>query len=215
VFGDRDRALLESFTGIGLTRTSGFDGGCLTPHARQEVLRGLADGRQVVATKASDLGRSANGWTVNPSGPRFGDDHLLRAAVARDQIYVTVPEEGLYPVTHSDCTGEPLTGRRRYRIRFPTDAMPPARAFWSVTMYDASGYLVPNPANRYAIGDRTRGLVRGPDGSLTLAVQHGAPGEPANWLPSPTGDFYLMLRLFAPDVDAFLQWQPPPVEPVA
>jgi hypothetical protein len=73
---------------------------------------------------------------------------------------------------------------------------------------------VPNPVQRYAIGDRTRRLVHEPDGSLRIDVQQTAPDEPANWLPSPPGNFYLMLRLFAPDVEAFGGWDPPPVERV-
>ena len=38
----------------------------------------------------------------------------------------------------------------------------PADAFWSLTMYGKDRYLVPNPIDRYAIGDRTKGLRRGP-----------------------------------------------------
>ena len=31
--------------------------------------------------------------------------------------------------------------------------------------------LVPNPSNRYAVGERTAGLQRDPDGALTVTIQ--------------------------------------------
>ena len=71
--------------------------------------------------------------------------------------------------------GRPLSGRHRYTIRFPRGQLPPADAFWSLTMYGKDRYLVPNPIDRYAIGDRTKGLRKGRDGSLTIYVQHGRP----------------------------------------
>ena len=68
-----------------------------------------------------------------------------------------------------------MRGTRGYRIRFAKGKLPPADAFWSLTMYDTEGFLHPNPLRRYAIGDRTAGLRRGRDGSLTLAIQSARP----------------------------------------
>ena len=88
-------------------------------------------------------------------------------------------------------------------------------------MYDKSydgtaGYLVDNPIDRYLINSTTDGLVRGDDGSLTLYIQHDEPDTSegrANWLPAPTGPFYVVLRVYLPDqsvIDG--AWEPPPVE---
>ena len=79
---------------------------------------------------------------------------------------------------------------------------------------DGSGYLHPNAKGRYAIGDRTRGLRRGSDGSLTLYVQSRAPSgrRRANWLPAPRGRFRLIMRLYEPGRRALSgDWRPPPV----
>jgi hypothetical protein len=79
-------------------------------------------------------------------------------------------------------------------------------------MYDASDYLYPNRINRYAIGDRTPGLRRARDGSLTIDVQHGEPRsaeQRANWLPAPPGPFHLILRLYGPKPAAVSgRWRP-------
>ena len=69
-------------------------------------------------------------------------------------------------------------------------------------MYDLPEfYLVENPIDRYSIGDRTPGLRRAADGSLTLSIQRDPPDEPdarANWLPMPPGRFRPILRLYQP-----------------
>ena len=78
---------------------------------------------------------------------------------------------------------------------------PPADAFWSITMYHADTRLmVHNPIQRYSIGDRTRGLEYGDDGSLTIYIQHQSPGatKESNWLPAPGGPFYLIARAYVP-----------------
>jgi hypothetical protein len=54
-------------------------------------------------------------------------------------------------------------------------------------MYDLPDfYLVANPIGRYSIGDRTPGLRRDADGSLTIVIQHDQPADTSNWLPRPS-----------------------------
>jgi hypothetical protein len=69
-------------------------------------------------------------------------------------------------------------------------------------MYDRRSFmLVPNDIGRHAIGDRTRGLVHGTGGALTIHIQPQPPRDAearANWLPAPAGDFYLCLRGYLP-----------------
>jgi hypothetical protein len=95
--------------------------------------------------------------------------------------------------------------------------LPPVDAFWSVTLYDESGFPVPNDMNRNALGDRDA-LMFGPDGSLELYFQSISPGEDkeANWLPTPeSGPFNLIMRLYAPHRQALQgDWVPPPVQKV-
>ncbi|HUZ91710.1 MAG TPA: DUF1214 domain-containing protein, partial [Methylocella sp.] len=57
-----------------------------------------------------------------------------------------------------------------------------------------------NPINRYSLGSDDKTLKRNPDGSLTIYLQKDSPGagKEANWLPAPEGDYYLILRAYAP-----------------
>jgi hypothetical protein len=133
-------------------------------------------------------------WKL-PDGPAR---YVQRAAAARAGLWGNHGYEAAYAMVYVDGDGEPLDGSRSYELRFT--APPPCRAFWSVTMYDASDFfLVENPIDRYSIGDRTRGLADGDDGSLTIVMQSQEPAEPArkaNWLPTPAGAFRPILRMY-------------------
>jgi hypothetical protein len=66
---------------------------------------------------------------------------------------------------------------------------------------DGQFFFTDNPLNRYAIGDRTRGLTRNADGSLDIWIGRTDPGgaRSANWLPAPkAGPYALFLRTYLP-----------------
>jgi hypothetical protein len=77
--------------------------------------------------------------------------------------------------------------------------------------------LVPNPIDRYSLGDRSKGLARDSDGGLTFYLQHDSPGEEkeSNWLPAPEGPFNLFMRLYQPHQDVIAaKWEAPPMQKV-
>ena len=63
--------------------------------------------------------------------------------------------------------------------------------------------MVANPINRYSIGDRTAGLQYGDDGSLEIYIQHQSPGpdKGSNWLPAPNAPFYMLMRMYLPQIE--------------
>lgn len=178
---------------------------------KRDIDRAMLDGEQIVTNAAKAFGILTGGWSVNLSGPRFGTDWLLRAAIAKDQIFVTVPEEAIYPIARTSADGAPLGGRNRYRIHF--DTPPPVRFFWSITLYDDAGAMVANKISRYSVGNRTPGFMK-EDGTLRDIVISGEqPHDPEDmWLPSPKGAFYLMMRLYGPDERIQTgKWLPPAI----
>jgi hypothetical protein len=160
--------------------------------------------------------RRNNGWVLpGPYVGAYGRNYLGRAIIATAALGANTRPETVYPLAVDDVDGRPLSGRHRYTIRFPRGQLPPANAFWSVTIYGKDRYLVPNPIDRYAIGDRTKGLRRGRDGSLTIYVQHARPKgvAAANWLPAPRGSFRLAMRIYEPRRSVLNgRWLPPPVQ---
>lgn len=96
--------------------------------------------------------------------------------------------------------GKPLSGTNNFTIHFNARQTPPVKAFWSITLYNNKSLFVDNPINRYNIGDNTAGLKNSTDESLDIYIQHDKPGKDkeSNWLPSPDGAFYLILRMYVP-----------------
>ncbi len=143
---------------------------------------------------------SNTGWFVPPSSTGdYGTDYALRAVIATDGLGANRPAEAMYITGGEDSNLKPLDGFNTYRITFPAGGLPPARFFWSLTMYDSAFLLVSNPLDRYAIGNRTQGLQYNADGSLDIYISHKPPPEgESNWLPAPVGAFEVTLRLYGP-----------------
>jgi DNA sulfur modification protein DndE len=165
----------------------------------------------------TQVGSLENGWNVVRSGiGSYGTHYDLRALIALIGLGANLNEDASYPNCVVDANGEKLSGQHRYVIRFEKGETPPVKAFWSITMYDKDEYLVANPINRFAIGDRDK-LTFNADGSLDIYVQHENPGKEkeSNWLPAPKDAFSLTLRLYWPE-QAFLDgtWKIPPVKKV-
>ena len=192
-------------------------GRALDPQALEPAMdAGLVLGRERLTEEANEpAGTIHDGWDTMPENTaRFGTDYRWRAVVALTGLGANLREDAVYPRALVDASGQPFSGAHEYTLRFPKGALPPVKAFWSLTMYDAAHSFVDNPIGRYALGDRDR-LVFASDESLTFYIQHDPPGrerEP-NWLPAPPDAFSLFLRLYWP-TQAVLdgRWHPPAVE---
>lgn len=204
---------------IGLEAGKPFDVEKLPQAIRAAVDRGAADGLKSMYAKIPTLARTANGWQMNTDTMGvYGNYYLKRAIIALVGLGANQPDDAVYPLLLSDADGKPLTGEGKYVLHFSKEELPPAEAFWSLTMYDDTGFQVANPINRFAIGDRDP-LKFNPDGSLDIYIQHDSPGadkEP-NWLPSPaSGTLGATMRLYAPAPQVLDgRWNPPPVKKVS
>lgn len=153
---------------------------------------------------SGDWAEQVAGWRYPPPEEgRFGDDFLRRAA---DQCLAGIaandPAESVYLLNFQDADGAPFAPQGRYQLHFDADELPPVDAFWSLAAYTSADLnLIPNPADRYAVGDHASNLIPDADGGLTLYLQPEAPGGGAdgNWLPtSGTHPWFLILRMYRP-----------------
>jgi len=129
-------------------------------------------------------------------------DYFNRALGVNVGIFGNVKKVSVYFATAKDDKGELFDGsKHNYAITFTADQIPPAKNFWSFTMYKLpQRWLVDNPINRYSIGSATPGLKTAEDGSITIYFQAKSPGKDkeSNWLPTPEGPFWPILRTYGP-----------------
>ena len=162
-------------------------------------------------------GKMVNGWTLqNDNIGTYGTSYLKRAIVAKGGLGANLPEDAVYPTAAFDGDGKPLNGQNRYVLHFEKSALPPADAFWSITMYDMDGFQIPNALNRFALSSHDK-LAFTPDGSLDIYVQADPPGDDkeSNWLPAPRTQFQPTMRLYSPRPEVLDgRWAPPPFKKI-
>ncbi|MBD9415954.1 DUF1254 domain-containing protein [Pseudomonas sp. PDM16] len=176
----------------------------------RKVQEALANARQLLEELPT-----YNGWRIGYDLGEYGTRYEQRAVVAKIALGANLAADAIYPNLWKDQDGQPLSGEHRYVLHFSKEQLPPVRAFWSLTLYNGQQFLSANPLNRYALSDGSD-LHYNADGSLDLYVQHEQPQTPeqlSNWLPAPTDDFSLFLRLYWPE-DSVLnkQWLPPAIK---
>lgn len=154
-------------------------------------------------------------WSTQRNGAWFGTDYLSRAAMARANIFVNLPEETTYFDQDLDEHGGRLDGSHSYTITFPPGTLPPVSGFWSLTLYNEHHFFHPNELTRYSLGTKNKTLHYAGDGSQTLTASAAAPDaedQRRNWLPAPDGPFSLYLRAYWPAQQILNgTWAPPPV----
>ena len=199
---------------IGIEVGKSFDIGKLDPRIQRGLETVREDAQKLMAWKLPTLARVVNGWSMNTDTMGvYGNYYLKRAIIAQVGLGANVPEDAIYPINLGDENGKPLDGANSYTLHFDKNDMPPANAFWSVTLYDPEGFQVANTINRFAVSSWMPFKYNG-DGSLDLYFQNESPGtdKEANWLPAPKGPFNLTMRIYAPKSEALTgKWNPPPV----
>ena len=213
-----DQPIIAQLKRIGFEPGKSFDPDKAEPAVRSGLQNAPAEAQQLMASTLPTIARVTNGWSMNTNTMGvYGNWYLKRAIIAQAGLGANVPEDAIYPINLADEAGKPLDGANKYTLHFDKSGMPPARAFWSVTLYDNDGFQVANPLNRFAVSSWMP-FKSNADGSLDLYFQNESPGadKEANWLPAPKGPFNLTMRLYAPQSEALTgKWNPPPVTRVS
>ncbi|MHC4116421.1 MAG: DUF1214 domain-containing protein [Planctomycetota bacterium] len=124
-------------------------------------------------------------------------------------------EEAVYPQV-ATADGKQMNAMNDYVVRMTKDEMPPAGAFWSLTLYDLKeGFFIPNDRKKYSVGENA-GMKLNVDGGIEIYIAaekpEGVPEE--NWLPIERKDLDLspQFRLYVPDLEKMKTWTAPKAE---
>jgi hypothetical protein len=217
-----DAPMVAKLAKIGIVPGQDFDASRLDP----AVVKGLEGSPRPAQEKimgwfkesiAAGDATLKNGWLTTTKTGEYGTNHIQRALVTAIGLGANRPQDAVYPTSEADAEGKPYEGTNRYVMHFDKGMLPPVDGFWSLTMYDASYFFVPNKLNRYTLSQRNK-LKVNKDGSVDLYLQKDSPGKDkeSNWLPAPEGRFIPMMRLYWPKEKppSILDgtWVPPPVK---
>jgi hypothetical protein len=209
-----DQPIVAQLKRFGIEPGKSFDLDKAEPTARKALESAPSEAKKLMEATMPTIARVANGWSMNTNTMGvYGNWYLKRAIIAQAGLGANLPEDAIYPLNLADQTGNPLDGANKYTLHFDKSVMPPAGAFWSVTLYDKDGFQVANSLNRFAVSSWMP-FKYNADGALDLYFQNESPGadKEANWLPAPKGPFNLTMRLYAPRAEALEgKWNPPPV----
>ena len=206
-----DQALLAAFEPLGIVPGKAWD------PATAAKLDGTA-----LRDKAEEAAREALSMMADAG---FMADNILKLFQPKGEMeleFLTLQSvvgpigqparEAVYPPVVTD-DGTPMNARFDYEIVMAPENMPPARAFWSATLYDnANGFFIPNERRKYSVGENA-GYKLDQDGGIRIVVAaeqpEGVPEE--NWLPINRRDLDIdiIMRLYSPDLERFARWSPP------
>lgn len=201
---EREQGVLTLLRKAGLKAEDEVDLAALRAEVRAGLENAYRQAMQLIEAHTRSQGRKSWGYSLKLGV--YGDDWLQRACTAMKGLGALRADEAIYAMADFDADGERLHGEHTYALRFAPGMLPPAQAFWSVSLYGEDRFFSANEIGRYAVGDRTPGLRMEPDGSLVIPISHKRPGHADNWLPAPAGPFYLILRLYHP-APAFIDGQ--------
>jgi hypothetical protein len=205
---EMDRGVLEAMKSVGVEPGKKYDPRKVTQLDKARV-------EKVVKQVAAEAKASRNNYLFDSFRPK--GKMQLDAMVAQS---VTGPvgqpaDQAIY-VQIDTADGVPMNAKNDYVVRMTKDQLPPARAFWSMTLYDGDKYLFPpNPQKKYSVGENA-GQKLDAAGGIEIHVAAKQPvGVPAeNWLPIERKDqaLNLRLRVYAPDIEKMRTWKAPTTE---
>ncbi len=132
-------------------------------------------------------------WVAWTAQARVDADPYTRAHFARRGTLDLNADTATTYVARTDQTGAALDASCVYEVtgeQLDAD-------WWSLTLYDSDGRLIPNAANRYGFTRDT--VVISANGRFTISLSRNA--HEGNWIPfGNASNFALVLYLLQPDI---------------
>ena len=212
-----DQGVLAAYKPLGIEPGKPYDPATIKPidgKRFQEIAQQVAKQSLAIMGQPEVAAKLTPYW-MQPKG-KTNLDALVAASVI-GPIGLPAEEAAYPPITTTD--GKPMNAMHDYVIRMTKDQLPPAKAFWSVTLYDfQNGFFIPNDRKKYSVGDNA-GMKLDKEGGIAIYIAaqkpEGVPEE--NWLPINRKDENLSvnLRIYVPDVEKMKTWQAPKAEMIS
>jgi hypothetical protein len=209
-----DQALLAAYKPLGVepgkafdvTKVARFDGTLFREAANEVAKKALAD-----MTNPAVLAK-ATPQMFMPKGQIDLETQVIQSVAG--PIGLPAYQARYIPVSTKD--GKPMNAQHDYVLKMSRDELPPAKAFWSLTLYDLeNGLFIPNDQMKYSVGENA-GFKLNAEGGIEIVISakkpEAVPNE--NWLPINRGDIELslMYRIYAPDAEKMKTWKIPQPE---
>ncbi|MBN9288007.1 MAG: hypothetical protein BGO43_00675 [Gammaproteobacteria bacterium 39-13] len=210
-----DQAILHRIAKLGIIGGKPWQPEKLDPKVREYVQQGIIDATSLIEEGAKE---SKNSSSFFGNRETMQNEYLHRAVGVYAGMFSNTADQAFYIPWDTDAEGHYLDGSKyAYEITFPANGAPPVKYFWSITMYSLTDhFLVANPIHRYSINSRNP-IVKEKDGAMTIFISHRSPGKDKelNWLPTPKGPFYMVLRTYGPSTSIVDEkWEMPVVKAV-
>jgi hypothetical protein len=132
---------------------------------------------------------SVGAWTAWPKNGSVDIDPYARATIARTGELPIGIGDGVAFYARTDDAGNNFDGR----CTFTVNGLTPAARYWTLTLYNLDGSLVPNAIDRH--GFTSEEIVRQINGQFVINVAPRA--RPGNWLPTGGIERYVLVwRLY-------------------
>ncbi len=196
-----DKPALDSMALLGIAPGMPWDTTAFTDATKAAIRAGIADAMKELA----DFSLLAKSSELFDTRAKMKTDYLARTLGVVEGIFGNYASQAIYLTWHADADGKPInTATSSYKLTFKKGQTPPAKYFWSITMYNLPyRFLVANPIDRYSIGSRSKQLKTNKDGSIDIYISKNSPGKAleSNWLPAPDGEPFIILRVYGPGPD--------------
>ena len=202
----QDKAALKKLAALNISTNKPFDWNDYDVATQKKIHNTLVETDSLLdAEGASGDLDFGNGWQrTNPLIGHWGTQYWEEALYMKHGFYAGHDQAECFYITPKSREGHGYyKGDHKYKMHFAKGSLPPLneKGFWSLTANETPGYfLLPNPINRYAIRDRTKGLKYNADGSLDIYIQMDSPGtdKESNWLPIAKGESTTTFRVYLP-----------------
>lgn len=125
--------------------------------------------------------------------------HFYATGITPAMTFKIIGKGSKYAIAYTDADGQFLDGSKTYKVHVPPN--PPARDFWSFTLYDNQTRSMLQTDDRFpGIDNNKAGMIQNADGSWDIYFGPIAPeGKENNWVQTIPGKGWNMLwRVYGP-----------------